>query len=168
MGRCRGGRVGGFAAVLLVVVGLGVCLAACSDSAGTGGQTSIQPGGLATFVARSSPTGPVASPTPGPALRCTAHASEGAEDDSVRMALNCAVTHAPSGDTSFSLHFGVTDPVGNVHAFDAACDGTLQNGAGSCSQTYDFIFPFAAKPGPVSGMFAPSKLRVGPVLPASV
>ena len=141
----------------LVVSLLVLALAAC----GSGGPTA------ASTPPPTAATGPVVTATPGPLLSCTAHSSAGEEDDSVRIALACAVSHAPASETSYTLHFGVTDPGGQYHALTPICAGSLHNGAGSCSQTYEFIFSFPANPGPVAGIFAPSGLRFGPVIPAN-
>lgn len=144
--------------LLAVLTLLAVGLAAC-------GSASAEPSSTDTPVAIA--TGPVASPTPGPALSCTVHTSAGEEDDSQQMALSCAVARAPAGDTSYVLHYGVNDPSGLFHAFSQTCAGTLHNGAGTCGQTYEYIFPFPAQPGPVTGQFSPSGLRFGPAIPVS-
>lgn len=145
---------------LLALALLIMALAACGSANGPTTAASITPPAI--------PTGPVATPTPGPLLTCKAHTGAGDEDDSVEIVLTCAVSHAPTSETSFTLHFGVLDPGGQFHALTPICAGTLRNTAGSCTQTYEFIFPFPINPGPVTGQFAPSGLRFGPVIPTSV
>lgn len=136
-----------------------VALAACGSASGPTVAASTTP----PFVA----TGPVATPTPGPLLTCKAHTGAGDEDDSVKIALTCSVSHAPASETSYTLHFGVLDPGGQYHALTPICAGPLHNNAGSCTQTYVFIFPFPINPGPVTGQFTPSGLRFGPVIPTN-
>lgn len=152
-------RLGIVSAAVLLLACLSLALVACESASGpTAAATAPQP---------AATTGPALTPTPGTLLRCTAHTSAGQEDDSEQIALTCAVSHAPASETSYTLHFGITDPSGMFHALTPTCAGALQNGAGSCSQIYEFIFPFAANPGPVTGQFAPSGLRFGPVIPTS-
>jgi hypothetical protein len=119
----------------------------------------------ATFSTSATPATSHPTPTPAPvsgggtnvtAASCTVHLDEGAVDDSVDADLTCTVRHAPVGDTSFALRFGIVDPVGRLHTFPQTCDGRLVNGAGTCSQTYTFIVPFHAVPGPISGEALPS------------
>lgn len=122
-------------------------------------------------TATVSPTH-TASPTAGPnasvELACTVHSSPGDGDDSVDMALACTVTGMPATDTSFSLNFGVLDPLNHEHPLTQTCNGTLQGGKGSCHQSYTFIFAFSARPAPVTGLTAPSHHYLGPVTPTVI
>lgn len=129
--------------------------------------TATVAGGL-TLSPTPAPTPTHGAKTAAPTLTCQAHTEEGSEDDSVRITLTCAVTHAAAADTSFTLHYGILDPVGNYQAFPQTCDGHLRNGSGSCTQTYTGIFPYAPKPGPVTGEFLPSHHKLGPVTPSIV
>jgi hypothetical protein len=99
----------------------------------------------ATFSTSATPATSHPTPTPAPV-----------SGGSVDADLTCTVRHAPAGDTTFALHFGIVDPVGRLHTFPQTCDGRLVNGAGTCSQTYTFIVPFHAVPGPISGEALPS------------
>ena len=162
---------------LLLLCGLAACAAnsATTNSATAPTTNSSTPHAPTATVAVAggltlSPT-PAATPThsaktAAPTLTCQTHTEEGDEDDSVRITLNCSVTHAAAADTSFTLHYGILDPVGHYQAFPQTCDGHLHNGAGSCSQTYTGIFPYAPTPGPVTGEFLPSHRKLGPVTPS--
>jgi hypothetical protein len=99
-------------------------------------------------------------------LACTVRQSEGSADDETKQTLTCKVTHAPAADTHFTLHYSIRDPIGNLHPFTQTCDGSLRNGGGTCTQTYEFIFPFAPMPGPVTGETLPSHHKLGPVTPS--
>ncbi|MFI5274286.1 MAG: hypothetical protein ACHQ4H_14730 [Ktedonobacterales bacterium] len=107
------------------------------------------------------------NPSGGASVVCKTHISAGNEDDGVRMALACTVTHALTSDTSFTLHFGLINPVGRFIPFTSTCGGHLDHGTGSCSQTYQLIYPFALVPGPVSGTSLPSRKSLGPVTPTA-
>jgi hypothetical protein len=168
---CRGGR----AFLLLAIVCL--ALAACST-----GDTSDTGNGALPFSttdsSNPSPTatraviGPVAvtvTPTVSATtvtLTCAVHSAEGSDDDETQHTLACTVKHAPTTDTQFTLHYGVRDPAGNVHSLAQTCNGSLRNGTGSCSQTYEFIFAFAPAPAPVTGELLPSHSALGPALPS--
>ncbi|HST87651.1 MAG TPA: hypothetical protein VLJ14_04665 [Ktedonobacterales bacterium] len=132
----------------------------------------------ATFSTSATPAASSHStPTPAPvsgtggtnvtAASCTVHLDEGKVDDSVDADLTCTVRHAPNGDTSFALRFGIVDPVGRLHTFPQTCDGRLTNGAGTCDQTYTFIVPFHAVPGPISGEALPSHHPIAGPSPTS-
>lgn len=119
----------------------------------------------ATFSASATPAAAHSTPTATPvsgggtnvtAASCSVHLDEGTVDDSVDADLTCSVRNALTGDTSFALRFGIVDPTGRLHTFPQTCDGRLINGAGTCSQTYTFIVPFHAVPGPISGEALPS------------
>jgi hypothetical protein len=166
---------------LLVVVGILVGVMACgSASAARPGADSSRATtpvlpvvtsaaithASATFSTSATPTA-TSHPTPTPvpvsgggtnvtAASCTVHLDMGTVDDSVDADLTCTVRHAPADDTSFALRFGIVDPTGRLHTFPQTCDGRLVNGAGTCSQTYTFIVPFHAVPGPISGEALPS------------
>lgn len=94
-------------------------------------------------------------------LQCN-QTAEGHGVDVINMKLTCQASGAASGDTSFQLHYSIKDGNGNTRTFDATCDGTLQNGAGSCSQTYALVVPFASGDATVSGEFLPSHKGLGP------
>ena len=131
----------------------------------------------ATFSTSATPAAAHSTPTPAPvsgvggtnvtAARCIVHLDEGAVDDSVDADLTCTVRHASAGDTSFALRFGIVDPVGRPHTFPQTCNGRLVNGAGTCSQTYTFIVPFHAVPGPISGEARPSHHPIAGPSPTS-
>jgi hypothetical protein len=100
-------------------------------------------------------------------LACTVRQSEGSSDDETKQTLTCKVTHARAADTRFTLHYSIRDPIGNLHPFTQTCDGSLRNGGGTCTQTYEFIVPFAPVPGPVTGETLPSHHKLGPVTPTT-
>lgn len=149
------------AALLLLCL----CFAACD----TGPTRSATDPGVLTSPARgyitSTPTATI--PTTSFTLACVVHIAEGSEDDQTQHTITCKVTHAPPTDTRFTLHYSVRDPSGNLHNFTPTCDGSLRNGAGSCSKAYQFIYPFAAVPGPVTGESLPSHQPLGPVAPTT-
>ena len=173
-------RRSGYALLLVCLLCLG--LAACGD----GGSSSADNGTLPfPTVSSSKPlptaTRPIVGPvvvtatsgasatatSSAPTLTCAVHSAEGSEDDETQHTLTCAVKHAPLTDSRFTLRYGVRDPAGSVHPLDPACSGALHNGSGSCSQTYEFIVPFAAVPAPVTGESLPSGTTLGPAAPSS-
>ena len=131
----------------------------------------------ATFSASATPAAAHSTPTATPvsgasgtnvtAASCTVHLDEGKVDDSVSADLTCTVRNAPTDDTSFALRFGIVDPVGRLQTFAQTCAGQLINGAGTCSQTYEFIVPFHAVPGPISGEALPSHHAIAGPSPTS-
>lgn len=160
------------ALVTLVALALAACGSGASSVDPAGGSST----GLVSPAGRSAPTAtPYVAPTATPTiptasltLTCTVHTTEGSDDDETDQALSCSISHAPAGDTSFVLHYGVRDPSGATHSFTQTCSGALRNGVGTCTQEYDFILPFAPVPGAVSGQSSPSGKPLGPVLPSSV
>jgi hypothetical protein len=132
----------------------------------------------ATFSTSATPAASHPTPTATPAsgaggtnvtaASCTVHLDVGTVDDSVDADLTCTVRNAPNGDTSFALRFGIVDPTGRLHTFPQTCDGRLINGAGTCSQTYTFIVPFHAVPGPISGEALPSHHPIAGPSPTNV
>ena len=148
---------------LAVLLALCLGLAACNDA-----PTSSDTGpGVFTPPARAYVTAtPTATiPTTSFTLTCAVRIAEGSEEDATQHTITCKVTHAPTTDTVFTLHYSVRDPSGNLHQFTPTCDGALRNGAGSCSKAYQFIFPFAAIPGPITGESLPSHQSLGPIVP---
>lgn len=130
---------------LLQSVALLVILAFASTLAGCGMLT-----GKAKYI------GPLST------LQCN-QASTGHGIDVVNMKLTCQASGAATGDTSFKLHYTIKDGNGNPRAFDATCDGTLQNGAGTCTQTYALMVPFDSGSASVRGEFLPSHKLLGPL-----
>jgi len=151
----------GLAALLLLCLGFAACNAGPTSSATDPGALTSPARGYATKI----PTATI--PTTSFTLACSIHIAEGSEDDQTQHTITCKVTHAPAADTRFTLHYSVRDPSGNLHNFAPTCDGTLSNGTGTCSKTYQFIFPFAAVPGPITGESLPSHQTLGPVAPTS-
>ncbi len=173
-------RWGGCVLLLAALVSLG--LAACGGDASSANNSPL----LSATVASSRPlptatravVGPVpigATPSaPGTAsgsastatLTCAVHSAEGSDDDETQHTLTCTVKQAPLTDTHFSLRYGVRDPAGSLHSLAPACSGSLHNGAGSCSQIYEFVFPFTPVPAPVTGESLPSHKALGPAAPS--
>jgi len=155
-------------AFLLVALG---CLALAACGAG-------DPAGISATANNPSPaaTRPVIGPIVVTAtstrsastalLSCTVHAAEGSEDDETQQTLTCTVKQAPPTDTQFILHYSVRDPAGGLHSFTQTCTGPLRKGAGSCSQTYEFVFAFSPVPAPVTGESLPSHKALGPATPS--
>ena len=164
MGQRTTVRRGGCFLLLATLLCLG--LAACDDAT----SSALT---LPTVVAYQSPTPTATIPATTFTLACTVRSSggegegAGGDNDEVQQILTCKVSHAPTADTRFTLHYGVRDPVGTLHPLSQTCDGSLRAGVGSCSQTYEIVFPFTPVPGPVAGESAPSHQALGPVLPAN-
>jgi hypothetical protein len=121
--------------------------------------------GLLVALAGCSGNSAAGKSVPAASLTCTVHTSAGSDDDEVKQTLSCMVTHAKATDTSFSLHYGLVDPLGHVRPFDKTCDGSLHNGSGSCTQAYEFIVPFRPAPAPVTGELLPSHVLIHPATP---
>lgn len=101
---------------------------------------------------------------PPPKVECS-QAMTGHGIDVVNTKLTCKVTGAASSDTTFTLHYAIKHN-GTPRPFDATCAGTLQNGAGTCTQTYALVVPFDSGSASVSGELLPSHHAVGPLTPA--
>jgi hypothetical protein len=148
----------------VVIIGLVVLCAV----AGSLGASVVHLAGKSAAHATSR----TAIPTHSPAgvsslLQCHVQRSTGDDDDETKMTLTCSLAHVPGADTSFSLRFGLIDPSGRFHLLTPACAGQLQHGAGTCRQTYAFIFPFGPVPAPVTGELLPSHTSIGPVTPST-
>lgn len=81
------------------------------------------------------------------------------------VVLTCAVAHAPSDATSFTLQYTVMDSLGQPRTMGATCASTLSNGAGSCTQTYSLPIPLDPTKAKVSGTLHPGGQTLGPVTP---
>jgi hypothetical protein len=101
----------------------------------------------------------------GPQMRCTVRIAP-AGVDVIQTALQCTVTNAPQDDTRFTLHYALVDDAGKpLPAFDAACEGALAHGTGTCQQTYSVVAPKSPTDSSVSGESSPSHTALGPVTP---
>jgi hypothetical protein len=100
---------------------------------------------------------------PPPTVHCS-EATVGHGVDVVNTKLTCTVSGAASSDTSFTLHYAIKHN-GSSRPFDATCDGKLQNGTGTCTQTYALVVPFDDGSATVSGELLPSHESVGPLTP---
>lgn len=96
------------------------------------------------------------------ALQC-GQATAGHGVDVVTLKLTCKVSDAPSGDTSFQLHYSLKSGNGSLRHFDAVCEGALVNGTGTCTQTYALVVPFDSGSATVSGQLLPSHKALGPM-----
>jgi hypothetical protein len=100
-----------------------------------------------------------------PQLRCTVRIAPTGVDV-IQTALQCTVTNAPQSDTRFTLHYALLDDAGKpLPAFDAACEGALTHGTGTCQQTYSVVAPKSPTDSQVSGESLPSHTTLGPVAP---
>ena len=100
-----------------------------------------------------------------PQVRCTVHIAPTGVDV-IQTALQCTVTKAPQSDTRFTLHYALLDDAGKpLPAFDAACEGALTHGTGTCQQTYSVVAPKSPTDSSISGESSPSHIALGPVTP---
>jgi hypothetical protein len=160
-------RPGAYCLLFAALLCLG--LAACGGDE-THGAKKGSPSTSPTVVNRPPTSVAAATATVSAAslhLACTTHTTIGAQDDETQQTLVCTVSHAPTADTRFTLHYSIRDPLGTLRPFTQPCEGALQNGSGWCSSTYTFSVPFAPVPGPVTGETLPSHYALGPVTPHS-
>lgn len=100
-----------------------------------------------------------------PQVRCTVRIAPTGVDV-IQAALQCTVTNAPQRDTRFTLHYALLDDAGKpLPAFDAACEGALAHGTGTCQQTYSVVAPKSPIDSSISGESSPSNTSIGPVTP---
>jgi hypothetical protein len=100
-----------------------------------------------------------------PQARCTVRIAPTGVDV-IQTLLQCTVTNAPQNDTRFTLHYALVDDAGKpLPAFDAACEGALAHGTGTCQQTYSVVAPKSPTDSQVSGESLPSHTTLGPVAP---
>jgi hypothetical protein len=97
-----------------------------------------------------------------PALSCMMSTS-GHSIDTITYTVACHVTNAAPGDKSFALHVAFADGSGRTNARDAPCAGTINDGAGSCSQSYVVRVPFGVASATVNGALRPSGRPLGPL-----
>ena len=97
-------------------------------------------------------------------LHCTA-APTGHGIDTTNYGIACTVSGAASGDTSFSLSYALARSNGSALTYGVACQGTLSNGQGTCSQTVVVIAPNDPANLRVTATLAPSKKVIGPMHP---
>lgn len=83
--------------------------------------------------------------------------------DTITLQLDCAVSHAPVDQSSFTLSLMVTKGSGNKLTSAAKCVGSLRAGSGTCEQSYNMMAPFAAGTATVAGTLQPSGQPLGPV-----
>jgi hypothetical protein len=88
--------------------------------------------------------------------------------DVLSTRLTCEVTGAPASATSFRLHYTVKSASGSGFTPDATCDGSLQFGSGTCTETYTIPFPTASGTPSVAGELLPGRQPLGPVRPEAV
>jgi len=100
-----------------------------------------------------------------PQVRCTVRIAPTGVDV-IQTALQCTVTNAPQSDTRFTLHYALLDDAGKpLPAFDAACEGALAHGTGTCQQTYSVVAPKSPTDSQVAGETQPGHTVLGPVTP---
>ena len=137
------------------------------------GQTLISrtllPTGFALLLALSALSGCGGTTNAGvgsgqPSLRCTA-APTGHGIDTTNYGIACTVSGAASGDTSFTLSYALARSDGNTMTYGVACQGTLSNGQGRCSQTVVVVAPNDPANLRVTATLAPSKRTIGPLHP---
>jgi hypothetical protein len=107
-----------------------------------------------------SPTGPGGAT---PALSCALTREGGHSIDTITYTVACHVTHAAPGEKTFALHVAFADGSGRTDAFDAPCAGTINDAAGSCSQSYVVRVPFSVASASVNGALMPSGQPLGPL-----
>jgi hypothetical protein len=149
----------------LVVASAVLVLSACGHSVASPAQ-SASPSATqspTTQPATQSPTIPPAT-TP---LTCTL-SEHGSGVDLISATLSCSVSGAVASETSFALTYTATGPNGQEHPTSSHCSGALQQGSGTCSQTYNFVAPYGGKPGTVAGETLPDHHQLGPVTPQMV
>lgn len=125
----------------LLLAGMALLVVACGSAGG--GSTS---------------TGPTTRPT----LTCTTQTGvEGI--DVITAQLTCHVQGAARDATSFALTYRVSNSSGQGREIPGTCEGTLQDGAGVCTQRYAAPAPLGVGNGIVSGWTAPDHQPLGPV-----
>ena len=97
-----------------------------------------------------------------PALSCTL-TRDGHSIDTITYTVACHVTNAAPGYESFALHVAFADGSGRTNVLDAPCAGTINDGAGSCSQSYVVRVPFSVASATVNGALMPSRRPLGPL-----
>lgn len=151
-------RAHGAMAISLVLL---VFVAGCGLT--TTGNGAASPGTVdATTTAQASGTVTAAASSQKGALQCTlTEAVRGI--DTISLTVACHVTKAAQGDSSFTVFFTAFNHSGQSRSFPGPCTGTIQNGAGSCSQAYTVLAPFSVASGTVRGSLAPSGHALGPM-----
>jgi hypothetical protein len=120
------------------------------------------------LLAACASSAPTASASGGhETLRCTLATSiQGV--DVIKQVLTCKVTGAPASETGITLSYHAEDGAGQQRLLTPACVGALNQGSGSCTQTYSTPAPMGSGPGSVAGVTEPHHHALGPVTPTPV
>ena len=136
-------------------------------SASSAARSDVHSDVVGLFVLLAEALGGCASSSSAatPQVRCTVRIAPTGVDV-IQTALQCTVTNAPQSDTRFTLHYALLDDAGKpLPAFDAACEGALAHGTGTCQQTYSVVAPKSPTDSQVSGETQPGHTALGPVTP---
>jgi hypothetical protein len=98
-------------------------------------------------------------------LTCTIH-QEPITADTISTTISCTVTRAASDQTSFEVTYS-SPAVGAKGGVQDTCIGTLHQGTGSCSVSFDQN-AIADKVGTVTAVLLPSQQSLGPVTPTPI
>jgi len=88
--------------------------------------------------------------------------------DSMGETLHCTVAHMPSSQTTFVLHYSVSENAGKSIVVPPVCRGTLSGGAGTCTAIFTSPLPQLLTRGVVSGSTQPNNYPLGPIMPKQV
>ncbi len=144
----------------LLVAGCGQASGQAVTGSASNSQASSSPTVAATVTKAAS------TRASGATLHCTMR-EEPVTTDTVSAMLSCAIAHAASGETSFTLSYISTGLKGQGNVVDATCHGPLHNGGGACTMTMMFSAHNSA-PGSVTGELLPSRQTLGPETPTLV
>ena len=141
------------ASLVFALVGAVLVLTSCSRATVSPVQSAIP-----------SATASVSTPSQNGSLTCTL--SKGiAGIDVISARLSCTVSGAAADETSFTLTYTATGPNGQGRPMGPLCTGSLQQGAGTCSQSYSIVAPYGGEAGSVAGEAMPDHRPLGPVTP---
>jgi hypothetical protein len=153
--------------VLLLVLALSGCGVPSTTVVGSGSSpsTATSP---ATGTPKSTPTTSAGSlPSSTAQLSCELQVTARPIDD-VGVTLHCAVSHMPSSQKTFVLHYMVKTNAGTSIVIPPVCQGTLSGGAGSCTAILTSPLPQALTRGVVSGSTQPNQYPLGPIAPKQI
>jgi hypothetical protein len=88
--------------------------------------------------------------------------------DTIGVTLHCTVSHVPSSQKTFVLHYSVQTNAGKSLVVPPPCKGALSGGSGSCTAILTSPLPQLLTRGVVSGSTQPNQYPLGPIMPRLV
>jgi hypothetical protein len=152
--------------LVLMVSGCGVTSVAVGSGSSPSKPSNASPSATGTGgTGKPTPTRPAGSlPSSTAQLSCVLQVTARPVDD-LGETLHCTVSHMPSSQRTFVLHYSVQTNAGTSIVIPPVCQGTLFEGSGTCTAILTSPLPQALTRGVVSGSTQPDQYLLGPIHP---